>query len=618
MSEKLALIWPYLKRYRRYLVWGILAIVLTNALALIAPLVLRAAVNRIELHHFAGHLIGDRVLLLAKVTGSDYYLATGASKIRLLAEIVRHRLVVDALWIVGLALGSGIFRFFMRRTIVWASRRIEYDLRGDLFAHILRLDGWFFDRTPTGDIITRASSDVEQVRLMVGPGIMQGLNTVFVAGIAIPMMAYLSPRLALYILIPLPFLAIATNVLGGMAHRRFLAIQKRFSELSASVQESLAGIRVIKTRVREEEKKATFREDNNDYFGLNMRLIRLWGGFFPLLGTLSGSAVLFVLYFGGMAVIDNEIGIGTFIAFWVYLTMLVWPMIALGWVVSLYQRGTASLHRIGLIMRTKPEVFDPPAARIRPLPESGALELCDLSFSYNGNGHAALANVSLKVDPGETVAIAGATGSGKSTIAQLLWRRYPVPEGTLLFGGVDANDVPLSEWRSRIAVVPQESFLFSQSLRGNLSLADANLTEERLMQVGELAALNKDIADFPRGYETIVGERGITLSGGQKQRAALARALVSPADVLILDDSFSAIDAKTEEEILDRLETIFGTRSIILITHRLSTLQRADRIIFLEHGRIADSGTHQEMRARGGAYARWEAREQLKEKLAEL
>lgn len=582
MSEKLALIWPYLIRYRRYLIWGIVTIALTNALALVAPLVLRAAIDRIQ-------------------AGTD-----------------TARLAYDGLLIIGLAVGSGIFRFFMRRTIVWASRLIEYDLRGDLFAHILKLDGRFFDRTPTGDIITRASSDVEQVRMMVGPGIMQGINTLIVAGIAIPMMAHLSPRLALYILIPLPLLAVMTNVLGGMAHRRFLEIQRRFSALSASVQESLAGIRVIKTRVREEEKKDAFLDDNKDYFGLNMRLIKLWGGFFPLLGTLSGSAVLFVLYFGGKSVINHEIGLGTFIAFTIYLSMLVWPMIALGWVVSLYQRGTASLQRIGLIMRTEPEVFDPPAAQIRPLPGTGTLEMRGLSFSYNGNGHAALTDITLKVEPGETVAIAGATGSGKSTLAQLFWRRYPVPKGTLLYGGIDANDVPLAQWRSRIAVVPQESFLFSQSLRGNLSLADANLTEERLMEVGELAALNKDIADFPRGYETIVGERGITLSGGQKQRAALARALVSPADVLILDDSFSAIDAKTEEEILGRLEAIFGTRSIILITHRLSTLRRADRIIFLENGRIADSGTHATMRARGGAYARWEAREQLKEKLEGL
>jgi ATP-binding cassette subfamily B protein len=577
MRNKLALIWPYLTRYRRYLLWGVFAVIATNALALLAPLVLRAAIDRIEQGATAAALVGD------------------------------------ALLIVGLAAGSGVFRFFMRRTIVWASRRIEYDLRSDLFSHILKLDAGFFDRMPTGDIITRASSDMEQVRLMVGPGIMQGMNTLVVAGIAIPMMAYLDPRLALYVLLPLPLLAVITNVLGQIAHRRFLAIQARFSALSASIQESLAGIRVIKTRVREEETKHAFREGNRDYFGLNMRLIRLWGGFFPLLGVVSGSAVLFVLYFGGRSVISGEIGLGTFVAFTIYLGMLVWPMIALGWVISLYQRGTASLRRLQGIFESRPRVVDPQAASARHLPTSGALAIRHLTFSYNGNGQPALSDISLEIQPGETVAIAGPTGSGKSTIAQLLWRRYPVPDRAVYFGNVDANDVPVSEWRSRVAVVPQEAFLFSESLRANIALADQNLTQERLTAIGELAALNKDVADFPRGYDTIVGERGITLSGGQKQRATLARALVSPADVLILDDSFSAIDAKTEEEILEGLDRLFGTRIIVLITHRISTLQRADRILFLERGRIVDSGTHPEMLERGGPYARWEAREELKD-----
>ena len=580
--KKLNYIKPYLKRYRRYMVWGLLSIAASNVLAFLAPLVLRSAIDKIEI------------------------------------GISRTQLFWDALLIVGLAVGSGVFRFLVRRTVIWASRKIEFDLRGDLFRHILRLDGSFFDKTPTGDIITRASSDVEQVRLMVGPGVMQGINTIITAAVAVPLMLYLDAKLALYVLIPLPVLALITNILGGIAHKRFLAIQARFSQLSASVQESLAGIRVIKTHVREHERMRDFRADNEDYFRLNMRLIKLWGGFFPLLAMLSGSAIVLVLYFGGRAVIAGEIGLGTFIAFMTYLSMLIWPMIALGWVVSLYQRGTASLRRLAAIFDSEPRVVDPPAAVIRKPSDSGVLEVRNLTFSYGGNGHRALTDISCTIRPGETVALAGPTGSGKSTLAQLIWRRYAIADGSLFLGETDANTVPLDDWRQHISVVPQEPFLFSDTLRHNIALTDPHLSIERLREVGELAAFNKDVDDFPRAYDTIVGERGITLSGGQKQRATLARALVSPADVLILDDAFSAIDAQTEEEILTELNRIFGTRIILLITHRISTLKRADRILFLEEGHLRDAGTHAELTARHGPYARWEAREAIKQKLADL
>ncbi len=600
---------PYLRRYRRYIIGGLFAILATNAFLLYAPMVLRNAVDRME--------------TWSNLTNSLWWalgvpFAVKFKLDQLLTDAVLSTLPWDALFIIVLMAAAGLFRFIVRRTVIWGSRKIEYDLRGDLFKHILTLDGSFFDKTPTGDIITRASVDVEQVRLMVGPGIMQGINTIAVAGLAIPMMWYLDPQLALYVLIPLPILAIATYYLGQIAHRRFLAIQERFSQLSASVQESLAGMRVIKTHVREQEKTRDFHADNQDYFRLNMRLIKLWGGFFPLLSMLSGSAVLIVLYFGGKAVIAGDIGLGAFLAFTIYLGMLIWPMIALGWVVSLYQRGTASLKRISNILDTKPRVVNPPSDRVQHLPETGALDIRDLSFSYGDNGHRALSNVTATVQPGETVAIAGPTGSGKSTLAQLIWRRYAVPDGRILIGGVDMNAVTLDEWRKRIAMVPQEAFLFSDTLVNNIALTDAQLTAERLREVGDLAAFNKDVDDFPRGYQTIVGERGITLSGGQKQRATLARALVSPADILILDDAFSAVDAQTEEEILSRLNRIFGSRIILLITHRISTLQRADRILFLDEGQLRDSGTHDEMVARGGPYARWEAHEAIKEKLEKL
>ncbi len=582
MFKNLDLIWPYLRRYRAYMWWGFGATAASNGLSLLMPIVLRSAIDRISDHNDASHLLTDAVI------------------------------------IVGLAAFAGLFRFWMRRTIIWASRKVEYDLRADLFAHILRLDAGFFDRTPTGDIVTKASSDVEQVRMMVGPAVMQGMNTLVTAAVAVPMMVYLDAHLALIVLLPLPILALVTHLIGSVAHQRFMAIQKRFSELSASVQETLSGIRAVKTHVRESEKERTFREDNLDYFKLNMGLINISAGFFPFLGMISGATILLVLYFGGKGVIAGEIGLGTFVAFMIYMGMLIWPMIALGWVVSLYQRGTASLRRLGTIFNTKPAVNDPPADVAKHLAADGTLEMRNLTFSYNGNGHSALRNITFSISPGETVAIAGPTGCGKSTIGHLLWRRYAVGDGAMLLGGVDANRVSVAEWRSQIAMVPQEPFLFSETLRANIEFSGHPLDEGRLNQLGEYAALNKDVADFPEGYDTIVGERGITLSGGQKQRATLARALASPAGILVLDDAFSAIDAQTEEEILGRLSTLFGSRIIILITHRISTLQRADRVLFLDEGRLADSGTHNEMVTRGGPYARWVAREALKEKLEEL
>lgn len=369
MYKYLSLIKPYLVRYRRYLWWGLVSIAVTNALSMVAPLVLRRAINRIE-------------------HGSDTRL-----------------LIWDAALIVLLASVAGVFRFLVRRTVIWASREIEYDLRGDLFKHILRLDGGFFDRTPTGDIITRASSDIEQVRMMVGPGVMQGTNTIVAALVAVPLMLHLDVRLALYALLPLPILAVLTNLLGGVAHRRYLAIQESFSRLSASAQESLAGIRVIKAFAAEPERARRFRDENQDYFRLNMRLIRMWGAFLPLMSLIPGSAIVVVLYVGGRSVIEGRIDLGTLVAFAVYLAMLIWPMIALGWVVSLYQRGVVSLRRLATIFATPPAVSDPIPATAVPMPPHGTLEFRHLSFAYAGDGNGGsgrqtLADISFAIAPG--------------------------------------------------------------------------------------------------------------------------------------------------------------------------------------------------------------------------
>ncbi|MEW5702412.1 MAG: ABC transporter ATP-binding protein [Candidatus Zixiibacteriota bacterium] len=601
MYRYLYLIRPYLVRYQRYFWWGLVSIAITNALTMVAPLILRRAINRIE-------------------HGGDARL-----------------LVWDAALVVALAVVAGIFRFLMRRTVIWASRKIEYDLRGDLFAHILKQDGGFFDRTPTGDIITRATSDVEQVRMLVGPGVMQGANTIMVALVAVPLLLHLDVHLALWALLPLPILAILTNLLGGVAHRRYLAIQESFSRLSASAQESLAGIRVIKAFATEPDRSRRFRDENRDYFRSNMRLIQMWGAFLPLMSLISGSAIIVVLYIGGRSVIDGRIDLGTLVAFTVYMGMLIWPMIALGWVVSLYQRGLVSLRRLATIFETKPAVADPTADRAVTTIPRGSLEFRHLSFTYSGNGRGngngsgdvaagtdsgagrvTLADISFAIVPGETVALAGPTGSGKSTVAHLIWRRYPVPDGTLIMGGVDANTVPVSVWRSQVALVGQEPFLFSDTLRANIAVGKAGLSSEGLHEIAERAALAKDVTEFPETYETIVGERGITLSGGQKQRVTLARALASDAPILILDDAFSAVDAETEQEITARVGALFGTRILILITHRLSTLRRVDRILFFDRGELVDSGTHEEMLARGGAYARWVAKEALREELERL
>lgn len=579
MLSHLATIIPYLRRYRRYLLAGLAAVAAHNVLRLVAPMVLRQAVDRL-----------------------------------------REGMSASAIWsyagvVVGLALAAGIFLFMMRRTVIWASRKMEYDLRGDLFAHLLTLSPSYFDRTPTGEILSRASTDIDAVRMMLGPGIMYSANAVIVGCGALPFMFYLDWQLALYTLIPLPVLSLAVNRLGAIVHRRFMAIQEHFAVISAHTQESLAGIRVVKSGSHEHVRHDEFTRLNDEYFALNMKLIKTQGLFHPLLYFLAGCAVVAVLYFGGRSVIDGRITLGSFVAYTLYLAMLIWPMIALGWVVSIYQRGTASLKRIDQVLAARSDIPDqkisPPARTF-----TGDIEFKNLTFAYPGTERAVLHDFSLHIPAGQTLALLGATGSGKTTVLRVLTRAYPVADGSVFIDGEDFNRIPLRSLRDIFGVAAQEPFLFSSTIAENLGFGLADIPEERkLADLANTAGILAEIEDLPYTWQTIIGERGITLSGGQKQRVSLARALAVEPTILILDDAFSSVDTQTEEHILDHLAEHLAGRTVLMVSHRVSTARRADRIAVIDDGKIAEAGTHDELIAAGGLYATLVEKQALQEQL---
>jgi len=582
MFNRVTTLLPYLKRYQRYLWIGLATVAAHNALRLAAPMVLRRAVDGL-----------------------------------------REGMTVAAIWwyaglVVGLALAAGIFLFLMRRTVIWASRKMEYDLRGDLFAHLLKLPPSFFDRTPTGEILSRASTDIDAIRMMLGPGIMYSANALVVGAGAIPFMFYLDWQLALYTLVPLPILSLAVNRLGAMVHRQFAAIQKHFALISAHTQESLAGIRVVKSGAHEHLRHEQFTRLNDEYFALNMKLIRTQGLFHPLLYFLAGIAVVAVVYFGGRSVIDGRISLGSFVAYTLYLAMLIWPMIALGWVVSMYQRGTASLARIDQIFAERSDIAD------RAGPSAGGhftgdIVINNLTFAYPGTARPVLNNMTLHIPAGHTLALLGATGSGKTTVLRLLTRAYPLPDKTIFIDGHDINIIPLTRLRALFGVVGQEPFLFSSTLAENFSFGlDKVSSLEKLVELGDTAGILGEIEELPTAWDTIIGERGITLSGGQKQRVSLARALAVRPVILLLDDAFSSVDTQTEEHILDRLARYSSGRTVVLVSHRVSTARRADCIAVMADGKIAESGTHDELIAHDGPYAALVEKQALQEQLAAI
>ncbi len=529
-------------------------------------------------------------------------------------SVTAGRLGQYAVWIVAIALVGGIFRYFMREILIGVSRHVEYDLRNDLFAHLQRQPQSFYHSQQTGELMSRATSDMNAVRMVLGPGIMQGLNTVVVAVVAIGVMIYISPLLTLFALLPMPLLSFSVAFFGQRIHKGFEEVQAHFAKISAMCQENLSGVRVVRAYAQEENQIAQFSLLNKDYVRKNSSLIRLFSFFYPAMGFLAGLGPVIVLGLGGWLVIKKQISLGEFVAFGGYLSMLTWPMIAFGWVVNLFQRGAASWSRLRAILETPPAIQDLEGASDPPLAE-GAIELRHLSFTYPGSSRAALTDVSILIPAGRTVALVGPTGSGKSTLLSLLLRLSDPPPGTVWLDAQDVRAYTLGGLRRRFGVVPQETFLFSSTVAENIAFGVESATDEDVRAAARVSHLDGDVQGFPRAYETMVGERGITLSGGQKQRTAIARAVLRRPTILLLDDCLSSVDTYTEEAILRELVGVMKRRTSILVSHRVSTVRHADEIVVLDQGRVVEQGTHEALLAHGGTYAELYRRQQLEEEL---
>ena len=582
MVRALQRLWPYVMSARRAMFAGVLWIVLATGLSLIAPLILKFVIDD---------------------------LAAGAT---------RGELAAAAAALLGLAIADGACRYWMRQRLIGASREIEYALRNDFFAHLQRLPLSYYQANRIGDLMSRASSDLGAVRMMVGPAVMYFGSTALGFFIAIGLMLAIDPWLTFLALIPLPLVSIATHVFGKAIHERFDRIQAQLSEVSAVVQESLAGVRVVRAYGQEPYELARFGAANDEYVRRNRGLIRMQAAFYPSLSFFFGLSGLVVLWAGGNGVINGRISLGDFVAFSRYLVLLSWPLIAFGWVINIVQRGVASWKRMLEVMDTPPAITDAEAdPNVLPQGITGHLEVRHLSFTYPGTTQPVLTDVSFSASPGQTVAIVGATGSGKSTLLQLIPRLHDPGPGTVFVDGVDVRHIPLARLRRSMGVVPQEPFLFSETVAQNIAFGrDEGATPEAIAAAAETAGLETDVAGFGHGFETMVGERGITLSGGQKQRAAIARALLVDPRILILDDALSAVDTATEEAVLSRLRDVRQSRTCLIVAHRVSTVRDADLILVLQGGHVVERGTHTSLVAQGGVYAAMDRRQRLEQEIA--
>ena len=552
------------KRRWRLLI-GIIALFIVDGLQLVAPLIIRNAVN-------------------------DLVAGKGATLLRY------------ALWLTAIAVLVFLFRFGWRYFIFGTSRLIEQDLRNRLYAHLLRLPQSYYVEHPTGELMAHATNDLEAVRFACGQGVLMASDALFLVSFSLVAMVGISPWLTLYAFIPLPFLALVVLKFGRVVHRRFQRVQEAFSQLTERVREGLSGVRVIRAFAREEGMERAFHETNLSNVQANMALVRIQGVFEPTVGFLAGLGTGLILWFGGRGVLAGELALGDLVAFTSYLGMMVWPMMALGQVVNVLQRGAASMARIQKILSTEPAIQSPP--KPKPLPASKTIEFRNLTFFYPGVAKPALRDINLRIEEGMTLGVVGLTGSGKSTLVRLIPRIYDPPPGTLFLGGVDVRELSLSELRSLIGMVPQDVFLFSTTLRENIAYGRPEATEEEIWRAAELAGIAEEIRSFPDGLDTVVGERGLTLSGGQRQRIGIARALLLDPPILILDDALSSVDAQVEEEILRNLREVLRRKTAIVVAHRISAVRNADWIVVLSEGRIVEEGDHEGLLRRGGLYAR--------------
>lgn len=583
--RQLTTLLPYLARYRVTIITGLALVILSNRFATLGPRYLERGIDA-----------------LSKGEGM-------------------RGVMLSAALLVGVAVAAGLARFGMRECLNSGSRRVETDLRDDLFAHLMRLTPSFYDRQTTGDVMARATNDLSAVRMVAGPALMYIVDTTVRALLVVPAMLALSRELTLLALLPMIGLPFVMIVLGGLIHNRSLAIQRHFGVLSSHAQEHLAGVRVVRAYRQEAAEFREFGRLSDEYLEKNIALARAQGAFHPLLSLLGGLGSVIVLLLGGRLVMDGQMTPGAFVAFGVYLAMLVWPMIALGWAINLVQRGNAAMTRINELLREVPSILPPPTAHALPHDGAGnarSLAFEDIWFRYPSAKDRgwALANVSFEIPAGRSLALVGATGAGKSTVVELMGRAYDPERGRILIDGVDLRNLSPAELRQAIGIVPQETFLFSDTLRRNVLLGQPD--DGRLERVSATSQLEAALRDLPKGYDTMLGERGVNLSGGQKQRAAIARALAHDPPIFVLDDALSAVDAQTEAKILSALRSALEGRTVLIVSHRLAAVRDADEIVVLEAGQVVERGQHEQLLAQRGRYWELLRKQQMEEELEEV